>query len=68
MDEMAMKDNVALREHVSSHVGYPATKAQLLQACIVGEFPEAVHKMAEMHLKDKTYNTANEVLKDLHML
>jgi hypothetical protein len=35
---------------------------------MVGEFPEAVRKMAEMHLTDKTYNTANEVLKALHML
>lgn len=55
-------------DSVSKHVSYPATKAQLLQACSAGEFPEAVHKMAESHLQDKTYNMADEVLKDLHML
>lgn len=68
MDEMKMTTNEALKEHVRSHVGYPASKAQLLQACMVGEFPEEVHKMAEMHLQDKTCNTADEVLKDLHMM
>lgn len=68
MDESAMTKNEALKEHVRSHVSYPATKAQLLQSCMVGEFPEDVHKMAEMHLQDKTYDTADEVLKDLHMM
>lgn len=68
MDESAMTKNEALKEHVRGHVSYPATKAQLLQSCMVGEFPEEVHKMAEMHLQDKTYNTAEEVLKDLHMM
>jgi len=68
MDENAMTTNEALKEHVRSHVSYPATREQLLQTCMVGEFPEEVHKTAEMHLQDKTYNTADEVLKDLHML
>ncbi len=68
MDENAMTTNEALKEHVRSHVSYPATREQLLQSCMVGEFPEAVHKAAEMHLQDKTYNTADEVLKDLHMM
>lgn len=68
MDETAMTQNEALKEHVRSHVSYPATRAQLLQACDAGEFPEEVHKMAELHLQDKTYNSAGKVLKDLHMM
>ena len=68
MDEMKMTGNAALKEHISGHVTYPATKAQLLKSCMVGEFPEEVHKMAEDHLQDKTYNSADEVLKDLHMM
>jgi len=68
IDETAMTQNEALKEHVRSHVSYPATKAQLLQSCMVGEFPEEVHKMAEEYLQDKTYNMAEEVLKDLHMM
>lgn len=68
MDEKAMTQNQALKDHVRGHVSYPATKAQLLQSCMVGEFPEEVHKMAEAHLQDKTYKSADEVLKDLHMM
>ncbi len=68
MEEMKMTGNEALKEHISSHVTYPATKAQLLKSCMVEEFPEDVHKMAEEHLQDKTYNSADEVLKDLHMM
>ncbi len=68
MEEMEMTKNEALKEHVRSHVSYPATKEQLLKSCMVGEFPEEVHKMAEMHLQDKTYNSADEVLKELHMM
>ena len=68
MDETEMTKNEALKEHVRSHVSYPATRAQLLQSCEAGEFPEEVQKMAEMHLQDKTYNSAEEVLKDLHMM
>jgi hypothetical protein len=67
VDEHAMIENQALKEHIQSHVMYPATKAQLLQSCMVGEFPDDVHKMAEMHLQDKTYTSAAEVLRDLHM-
>lgn len=68
MDESAMTKNEVLKEHVRSHVSYPATKTQILQLCMAGEFPEEVHKMAEMHLQDKTYITADDVLKDLHMM
>ena len=68
MDEHAMVSNQALKEHITSHVTYPATKAQLMQSCMVGEFPEEVHEMAKDHLQDKTYNSAEEVLKDLHMM
>jgi hypothetical protein len=65
--EQDMHSNEALKAHVSSHVKYPATKAEILMACHTGETPEDVLKAAESHLQDKTYATADEVLKDLHM-
>ena len=37
MEEMEMTKNEALKEHVRSHVSYPATRAQLLQSCMVGK-------------------------------
>ncbi len=42
MEEMEMTKNEALKEHVRGHVKYPASKAELLQSCMVGEFPEEV--------------------------
>ena len=67
MDDQAMHTNQALRAHVMSHVKYPATKAQILMACHDGETPADILKTAEMHLQEKTYKSANEALKDLHM-
>jgi hypothetical protein len=68
MDETMMTESAALKAHVSSHVSYPATKAQILQSCMPGEVPDPVKMMAEMHLQDKTYASAEEVLRDLHMM
>jgi hypothetical protein len=68
MEEHDMHTSEALKTHVSSHVKYPATKAEILMACHEGETPEDVLKAAEMHLQDKTYASADEVLKDLHMM
>jgi hypothetical protein len=67
MAENDMHTNQALKDHVMSHVKYPATKAQILMACHDGETPADVLNAAEMHLQDKTYKSANEALKDLHM-
>jgi len=67
MDERIMTQNAALKAHVSSHVSYPATKAQILRSCMPGEVPDEVQKMVEMHLQDKTYQSAMEALRDLHM-
>jgi hypothetical protein len=67
MDETMMTQNEALKAHVRDHVSYPATRAQILQACMTGEIPSEVHQMAEMHLQDKTYASAEEALRDLHM-
>jgi hypothetical protein len=67
MDESMMTMSKAWKDHVSSHVKYPATKAQILQSCMAGEFPDEVRKMAEMHLQDKTYASAEEALRDMHM-
>jgi hypothetical protein len=67
MQGQDMHSSKELREHVTSHVQYPASKAQILMACHDGETPQEVLKAAEAHLQDKTYSSADEVLKDLHM-
>ena len=67
MDEHAMHTSKELKEHVTSHVKYPATKSEILMACHDGETPADVLKAAEMHLQDKTYQNAEEALRDLHI-
>ena len=65
---MGDMSNPALIEHVRNHVSYPATKVEILKGCETGEFPEDVQKMEEDHLTEKTYNSADEVLKDMHIM
>lgn len=67
MGENEMHTSMSLKEHVTSHVKYPATKAEILMACHTGETPEDVLKAAENHLQDRTYQSAEEVLRDLHV-
>ena len=57
----------ALLEHLTIHVSFPATKAQLLEACKAGEFPEEARQLAELKLKRKTYHSADEVMADLDL-
>jgi len=65
MHEMhGMKDE-SLEEHVSKHVSYPATKAQILQSCMTEGFSAEETKMGGAKLKEKTYQSAEEAMKDL---
>jgi hypothetical protein len=67
MEQRTMVDLSKFKEHVGSHVGFPTTKARILEACRDGEFADDVIKVAESRLQDKTYQTAGEALKDLQM-
>jgi hypothetical protein len=67
MKAMERTIDEALLEHLRTHVSFPATRAQLLEACKTGEFPEEARQLAEMQLKDKTYRSADEVMADLGM-
>jgi hypothetical protein len=57
----------SLEEHVRSHVKYPATKAQILQSCMTDGFAPDEADKAASKLQDKTYGSADEVIKDLQM-
>jgi hypothetical protein len=46
MKAMERTIDEALMEHLTTHVSFPATKAQLLEACKTGEFPEQARQMA----------------------
>ena len=56
----------AALEHAKSHVEYPATKKQLVEACNnMSDMPKAEREWFAKNLPDKTYKNANEVFKAL---
>ena len=64
----AWKDEKHVREHLASHVKFPATKADLLKAC--NDFSDAAaedKKWFTDTLPDGTYASADDVLKALGM-
>jgi hypothetical protein len=67
MEERSMVDLKTFKEHVGSHVDFPATKMKILESCREGEFADDVIQAAESRLQDKTYQSAGEALKDLQM-
>jgi len=65
INEMAKKE---MMEHLHDHVAYPATKKAIMEACNkMSHVPEDARKMIDTKLKDKTYNSAGEVMADLGM-
>ncbi len=52
----------AALEHAKKHVTYPATKAQLVQACnIISDIPKADKEWFEKNLPNKQYSKPVEV-------
>ncbi len=68
MDEMkhGSMGHESLEEHARKHVSYPATKAQILSSCLTEGFSAAETELANSHLQDKTYSSAEEVMDALH--
>ena len=60
-----MQNMDAVKQHAMSHVPFPATKAALVTACNESEFSAEDKAEFAAKLTDKTYNSADEVMKDL---
>ncbi|HEY4717432.1 MAG TPA: hypothetical protein VIH14_00305 [Anaerolineales bacterium] len=63
MEEMKHE---SLEEHIRGHVNYPASRDQILTSCLAEGFSKEEAEMANSHLQDKTYNSAEEVMEALH--
>ena len=62
----AWKDAKAMKEHLSAHVKYPATKADILKACNDTSDLSADDKASfAAALPDGTYKSADEIVKAL---
>ncbi|MDP3998674.1 MAG: hypothetical protein Q8P89_03595 [bacterium] len=54
-------------DHLKTHQKFPATKAQLMAECKdLSDFSEEDKMEFVKGLSDKTYNSAEDVMKDLH--
>ncbi len=61
-----LQDEKSIREHVLSHVKYPTTKAELVEACSkMSDVPAADRKWFAEKLPDRSYATPEDVLKAL---
>ena len=61
-----MENKQAAMDHMSSHVKYPATKADLVMACNnMSEFSDADKKEFVDTLPEGSYNSAEDVKKAL---
>ena len=59
-------DAEKLKAHANSHITYPATRAQILEACAkTTEFTEGEKKWIADTLPEGTYNSSEDVLKAL---
>jgi DNA-binding HxlR family transcriptional regulator len=54
--------------HVREHTKYPSTKGELTAACAdMSDIPKADKQWIQQNLPDRTYNTADEVIRALKL-
>lgn len=59
-----MQNVASAMDHIKNHQKYPATKADLVAECdSLSDFSEEDKKEFESKLEDRTYNSADEVIK-----
>lgn len=63
-----MKNKKGAVEHLKEHQEYPATKEDLVAACNgLADFSEEDKEWFISHLTDKSYESAEEVIKAIHL-
>ncbi len=55
-----------LRDHILNHIDYPATKQEIVEQCNrMAHVPEDTRRMVNETLPNRTYKSADEVMKAL---
>ncbi len=63
-----MQNKKGAVDHLKAHQKYPATKAELLKECDdLSDFSEDDKKWFGEHLTKESYESAEEVMKDLNL-
>lgn len=61
-----MKDIKNAIDHLKKHQSYPATKDELVEECNkLSDFSDEDKRWFEKHLEDRTYDSAEDVMKAL---
>jgi len=63
---LSAKDDIMT--HVREHTKYPSTKSELIAACgDMSDVPKTDKEWIEQNLPDRTYSTADEVIRALRL-
>lgn len=61
--QLGEADRKELMMHLREHMQYPASKAQIIEACnYMGHVPKATVEWFDKTLPDRTYNSADDVI------
>jgi len=63
---MPLSSKTDIIKHVREHAKYPSTKSELIAQCAgMSDVPKVDKEWIEQNLPDRTYNTADEVIRAL---
>jgi len=55
-------------KHIREHTKYPSSKSELVAACAgMSDVPKVDKEWFEQNLPDRTYSTADEVIRELRL-
>lgn len=64
-----MDDMMEMKEHLESHITYPATKTDIMRACNdMSHVPNEHKKMFLENLPDETYQSSDAVMQAANMM
>lgn len=65
---MALSSRAEILAHVREHAKYPFMKSELMALCAgMSDVPKAEREWVEQNLPDRTYCTADEVIRSLKL-
>jgi hypothetical protein len=65
---MSLSSRAEILAHVREHAKYPFTKSELIAFCAgMSDVPKAEREWVEQNLPDRTYSTADEVIRSLKL-
>jgi len=65
---MTLSSRAEILAHVREHAKYPSTKSELIAFCAgMSDVPKVEREWVEQNLPNRTYSTADEVIRSLKL-